>query len=325
MLDLGNQSGGQTNIGGADRSMPDASVTVVGIVPALVTPFDEDESLDLDALTRVVERVIAAGVHGIFAVGSQGEFYALSPSEQRLVIEATVEASAGRVPIYAGTSALTTRDAIALARSAEAAGANAITLLPPFFVKPSERELETHFQAVADSVGIPLILYNHPARTGTTLSIGLIERLANSARVVAVKDSSADFTLTCSYITQLEGAVAVLIGNDAQIAFGLIAGAVGAVASTANVVPELCVGIYDAVQTGDLTRARTLQADLATLRAAFELGTFPSVVKEALALLGEPVGRCRAPIGSHGLTAQQTERLRTLLEAIGAVSIAETA
>jgi 4-hydroxy-tetrahydrodipicolinate synthase len=294
----------------------ETSFAVGGIIPALVTPFDHDELLDLPALGRVVERVLRGGVHGLFAVGSQGEFYALSPSEQRAVIETTVEVAAGRAPVYAGTTAFTTRDAIALAEAAEAAGASAITLMPPFFVRPSERELEQHFRAVSASVGLPIVLYNQPARTGITLSVQLIERVASTTRVIAVKDSSADFNLTCSYIRSFGDELAVLVGNDAQIAYALIAGAAGAIASTANLVPELCVDIYDAVASGNISEARELQNRLAILRAAFEIGTFPSVIKEALALVGEPVGRCRAPVGNE-FSAQDKARLQDVLETLG--------
>jgi 4-hydroxy-tetrahydrodipicolinate synthase len=286
-----------------------------GIIPALVTPFDTDEALDLDALERVVDRVLSAGVHGLFVAGSQGEFWALSADEHREVISSVVKAAAGSVPVFAGASAITTRDAVALARAAESAGADAVTVLPPFFVKPSERELEHHFESIAAAVDLPLILYNQPQRTGLHLSTRLVAKLALRPHFVAVKDSSADLNQTIDYIGSAPKHFSVLIGNDAQIAYGLLAGAAGAIASTANVVPELCVAIYDAISEGAIERARALQARLARLRGAFELGTFPVVVKEALALAGEPVGSCRGPVGP--LSAEARELLRQTLVEVG--------
>lgn len=287
---------------------------IEGIVPALVTPFHDDESLDLDALERVIERVVSAGVHGVFVAGSQGEFWALTTSEQREVIAAAVAAVGGRVPVYAGVTALSTREAVERAVAAQAAGADALTLLPPFFVAPSERELAEHFRVVAGAVSLPIVLYNHPAKTGRPLSVPLVAELAEDPQFVAVKDSSASINSTSAYVTGMPDGFSVLSGNDAQIAWALLAGADGAIASTANVAPELCVAIYDAVRASDIERARALQASLARLRAAFDFGTFPVVVKEALALVGEPVGPCRAPVGP--LDATTRERLRALLDEV---------
>jgi 4-hydroxy-tetrahydrodipicolinate synthase len=287
------------------------SVTMRGIIPALVTPFDVDEEIDVAALERVIERVLAAGVHGVFVVGSQGEFYALESAEQRALIAAAVRAVDGRVPVYAGVTAVTTREAVARARAAEAAGADAITALPPFFVEPSPEELTQHFLALADATDLPLVLYNQPARTGVALTTDLVVRLAEHPRIVAIKDSSASLNQTAAYVDAVPEDFAVLSGNDAQIAWALLAGADGAIASTANVAPELAVGIYDAVTAGDVVRARGLQRRLARLRATFDLGTFPVVVKEAMALVGEPVGGCRAPVGP--LAEDARERLRAVL------------
>lgn len=289
-----------------------------GIVPALVTPFHENERLDLGALERVIERVVSAGVHGVFVVGSQGEFWALTSNEQREVIAAAAAAVGGRVPVYAGVTALSTREAVERARDAQAAGADALTLLPPFFVAPSPEQLADHFRAVVAATDLPVVLYNHPAKTGGPLSVALVAGLAEDPQVVAVKDSSASINSTAAYIDGTPDDFAVLSGNDAQIAWALLAGADGAIASTANVVPGLCVAIHDAVRAHDIDRARALQSQLARVRAAFDLGTFPVVVKEALALVGEPVGPCRAPVGP--LDGPAREQLRAVLAEVGAIA-----
>jgi 4-hydroxy-tetrahydrodipicolinate synthase len=295
----------------------DARLTPRGIIPALVTPFDQDENLDLRTLARVVDRVLSSGVHGLFVAGSQGEFWALTMEEHRQLIAETVRIAGGDVPVYAGASAITTRQAIALAKSAEAAGADAITVLPPFFVRPSQTELQHHFDAIADAVKTPVILYNQPQRTGVSLSTQLVAALAQRTQFIAVKDSSADLNQTIDYIAATPDEFGVLVGNDAQIAYGVFAGASGAISSTANVVPDLCVAIYDAAVEGSVETARELQERLARLRGAFELGTFPVVVKEALAITGEPVGPCRAPVGE--LSPEARERLRQTLSEITSV------
>jgi 4-hydroxy-tetrahydrodipicolinate synthase len=289
------------------QSLP---LRVEGIVPALVTPFTSDESLDLDALAGVVDWLIAAGVHGIFAAGSQGEFFALNRDEHRAVVAQAVEAAAGRVPIYAGVGAIATREAVALAQQAQAAGAAAVTVLPPFFIRPTPAELAAHFRAVAEAVDVPVILYNQPQRTGISLSTKLVRELAEVPGIVAIKDSSASLNQTTDYLAACPEGFSVLMGNDSQIAYGLIAGVRGAIAATANVVPELCVAIYDAVTSGNIDRAVDLQRRLGHLRAAFELGTFPVVVKEAMAIAGRPVGPCRRPVGPlSGEARSQLERV----------------
>lgn len=294
-----------------------------GIIPALVTPFEPDEAVDLRALDRVIQRVLAGGVHGVFVLGSQGEFYALTSEEHRAVVAAAVRRVDGRVPVYAGASAITTRDALVLARQAEAEGADAVVMLPPFFIRPGNRELIEHFTEVASALAIPLVLYNQPQRTGVTLAPSLVTQLAAVPNIIGIKDSSANLNLTLEYLATVPQGFAVVIGNDAQILYGLLAGATGAIASTGNVVPELCVAIYTAVLAGDLESARTAQRRLGHLRAAFELGTFPVIVKEALALVGEPVGGCRAPVGPLGPEAREAlkEALQHVVTVAGQAAV----
>jgi 4-hydroxy-tetrahydrodipicolinate synthase len=285
-----------------------------GIIPAVITPFTDDERLDLGALEEVIERLLGAGVHGLFVVGSQGEFFALDDAEQRAVIGCAVRATAGRVPVYAGVSSISTRHAVRLAQQASAAGADGLTVLPPYFIRPDATELQRHFEAIADAGEVPVILYNQPARTGTAISTQLVRALAAHERIAALKDSGADLNRTCEFLAAAPDGFAVLVGNDAQIAFGLLAGAPGAVAAGANVFPELCVAIYDAVAAGEVETALRLQAGLARFRSSWELGSFPVVVKEALTMLGLPAGPCRRPIAP--LTDAARDALRRVLDEV---------
>jgi len=284
-----------------------------GIIPAMVTPLNGDESLDELALRRLVNYLIAGGVHGLFAVGSQGEAYALTTEEKRRVLETVVDEVHGRVPVYAGTGAVTTSETIALTRMAEGVGVDAVSVITPYFISPSQEELYEHYVAVAACTHLPVILYPNPARTHVNLSPDLVARLSRIDNIVGIKDSTGDLTLTTEYIRRTEPGFSVLMGRDTLIYAALASGASGSIAATANVAPSLVVEIYEAFSAGDVERARQAQFRLAPLRLAFEMGTFPVVIKEALALIGVCSARAKAPVGPLP-EARRQELRRILLE-----------
>jgi 4-hydroxy-tetrahydrodipicolinate synthase len=190
--------------------------------------------------------------------------------------------------------AVTTRECIRAARRAEAAGAQAITVLPPPLLTPSEDELFGHFQAIADATPLPLLIYNNPERIRINVSANLVERLAQLPTIVGAKDSSGDMTQTGEYIRRTRGTgFKVLAGRDTMILATLVYGGVGCVATTSNIAPALVVSIYDRFLAGDLQGALKAQFELAPLRIAFGLGSWPVVTKDALNLLGLAAG---API-----------------------------
>lgn len=262
-----------------------------GVIPPIVTPVDENEQVDEAGLRRVIEHVIGGGVHGILALGSNGEFYGLDHEQQERTVRITVEQVNGRVPVYMGIGAITTRECVALARKGEALNVQAITILPPMFLTPSEEELYRHFRAVAEATSLPVLLYNNPDRVGNNISANLMERLADIPNIAGVKDSSGDLTLTAEYIRRTrDKGFKVMAGRDVMILGSLVYGAVGCVASTANIVPALVVEIYEKYKAGDLDGAREAQFKLAPLRMAFNLASFPVVTKEAMNLIGLNVG-----------------------------------
>jgi 4-hydroxy-tetrahydrodipicolinate synthase len=288
-----------------------------GIVAAMVTPFNDDESLDEGRLYAVVRFLVERGVHGLFPAGSQGEFYALTVDERRRVLEVTLEAAENRVFVMAHVGAVTTRGAMTLARHAEAAGADALSAVTPFFVRPSQEELYRHYVALASAVGLPVLAYNNPGRTGVNLLPTTVARLAHDVpNFVGIKDSSGDLTQFAEYIRLCPSGFRAFMGRDSLIFAGLAHGAVGAVAATANVVPELAVSIYDAVAARDFARGHELQRLLLPLRQAFDLGSFPAVVKEAMQVIGLPAGPARRPVGP--LSDEARARLREVLEQVGA-------
>jgi len=282
-----------------------------GIIPALVTPVDENQDLNEAALRRLVNFIIQGGVHGLFATGSQGEFWAFNAEEKRRIWETVKEEAAGRVPVYAGTAAITTREAIALTQTAENIGVDAVSILTPFFVAPSQQELYAHYAAIAEATSLPILLYANPARTGVPLKPETLARLAEIPNVVGIKDSSGDLSLTAEYIRVTPDDFAVLMGRDTLILAGLLYGAKGAIAATGNVAPALVAGIYERFKAGDMGGARHAQEALAPLRHAFSWGTFPVVIKEALDLMGMEAGPSLAPVGP--LSPEQRERLRGVL------------
>lgn len=287
-----------------------------GIIVPVITPFHEDESLNEDGLRQIVDYLIAGGVHGIFPCGSQSELFALSMDEAKRVIDVAVAAANGRVPVLAGTGMVTTRDSIELSRYAESAGADALSVITPYFIKPTPEELRKHFLRICEAVSIPVLGYNNPGRTGVPLTPATVAAIAKEApNFVGIKDSSGDLTNTLSYIEQTPPTFRAFMGRDTLVYAALCYGCVGAVAATANVVPELVVGIYDAYMAGDHALALQRQHQLSPLRLAFELGSFPVVVKDAMNLIGLPAGPARAPITS--LTGQPREKLVAVLKELG--------
>lgn len=289
---------------------------IKGVIPAVVTPFQRDEKLDLGALRVIIERLLKAGVHGIFVVGSTGEFWALSREEKRKIFETAVETVAGRVPVYAGTCANTTAEAVLLSKDAEDAGCDFVSVLTPSFIKPSDDELYLHYKAVVEAIKIPIILYSNPARTNILLSTSLVQRLAEDFEQMAgIKDSSGDLTQTADYINTTPERFRIIAGRDTLIFATLVMGGPAAIAATANIVPEIVVNIYENFARGNLDEARNLQKKLAPLRLAFSFGSFPSVIKEAAELTGLPAGPCRRPIGP--LLPENREKLKIILQKLG--------
>ncbi|HLC35427.1 MAG TPA: 4-hydroxy-tetrahydrodipicolinate synthase [Anaerolineales bacterium] len=283
-----------------------------GIIPAMVTPLTAEDKINEKALRGLTNYLIEGGVHGVFATGSQGEFWALTPDEKQRVWEVVVDETRGRVPVYAGTVGVTTRETIALTRLAEKCKVDAVSILTPYFITPTDDQLFDHYKAVAEATSLPILLYTNPARTNVKLSPGLVARLSKVPNIVGIKDSSGDLELSAEYMRVAPPPFNVLMGRDTLIYGALLYGAMGAIAATGNVAPALVASIYNKFKAGDLAGARQAQADLAPLRLAFAWGTFPVVIKEALNLMGMDAGPARAPVGP--LTTDQRDRLKGVLK-----------
>lgn len=285
-----------------------------GIVPALITPLTIERELDLEGLDRLVAHVLDAGVHGVLVLGGQGEGWAFDDAQRAAVIERAVAATGGRAPVYVGVAATTTTAALADVDKAARHGADAAVALPPVLMRPTQSELIAHFRALAGGP-LPVVIYNHPARAQATVSAQTLGALAGEPGIVGIKDSGGDLAQMLEYLEVAESRVAVLVGHDALIAAALAMGAEGAVTSCGGVVPALLVEMYDAVRTGDMAAARTLQLRLLPLRRAFDLGTMPIVLKEAAALLGICGPTARSPV--ERLDEEAMHHLRRALAVAG--------
>jgi 4-hydroxy-tetrahydrodipicolinate synthase len=288
-----------------------------GIIPAVITPLTQDGKINENALRKLIGYLIAEGVHGLFVSGTTGEFYGLTPEEKKEIFNITMDEARGRVPVYAGTNGITTRETILLTHLAEICNVDAVSVLTPMFLAPDQEQLFNHYRTIAENTGLPVVLYNNPPKTGVSLNPLTVSRLAAIPNIAGIKDSSGDMTITAEYIRLTKGRddFSVLVGRDTLIYGALCYGAAGSIAACANVAPGLCVEIYEKYMTGDLKGSLDAQFALAPLRIAFSLGTFPAVIKESLNLLGIDAGPCMEPAGP--LKDEERSVLKKVLEEMG--------
>ncbi len=288
-----------------------------GVITPIITPTTSEDRVNETCLGEIVEHVIAGGVHGILVLGSNGEFYGLEREEQERAAVITIEKAAQRVPVYLGIADITTRECVRWAKQAEKMGANAISILHPMFLSPSDEELYQHFKDVAEATPLPVLLYNNPDRMCCGLSVNLVERLADIPNIVGIKESSGDMTLTAELIRRTRDKdFKVIAGRDILILSSLVYGGVGAVASSSNVVPKLVVEIYNKFKAGDFQGALEAQYRLAPMRMAYNLASFPVVTKDYMRLLGFDVGEPILP--NTRSNPENMAKLQVLLDELGA-------
>lgn len=290
-----------------------------GIIPPIITPFTEDGEVNYEVLKQMVNHLIEEGVHGLFPVGTTGEFYAFDDETYRKIIVTVKEAANNRVPIYAGANHITTRGVIRQVKVCEEIGVDAVSVLTPMFVSQTQEELYNYYYDIAKSTTLPIIMYNNKPKTNVTIAPETVAKLAEIPNIIAVKDSTGDMTNTAEYIrlTRNNPNFSVLMGRDTLIYAALCYGASGAIASCANVAPRIAADIYDKFVAGDLKGALEAQFKLAPLRIATNLATFPAIIKEGLIQEGYNVGKCLAPIGD--VSKEAKEKLHKILKDMGLV------
>ena len=267
-----------------------------GSIPALITPM-KNGSIDEAAFRKLIEWQIREGSHGVVPVGTTGESPTLTPEEHKRVVEIAVEIAAGRVPVIAGTGSNSTAEAIEYTKHAEEAKADAALVVVPYYNKPTQDGLYAHFRAIADTVGIPIFVYNVPGRTVTNITPETLAQLAKDCRnIVGTKDASNDLArpsrqrlLSGSEFIQLSGEDGTALAFNAH-------GGVGCISVTANVAPRLCAQFQEATLAGDFRTALSIHDRLMPLHTALFVETSPAPVKYAASLLGLCEPKVRLPL-----------------------------
>lgn len=287
-----------------------------GIIPPVATPMQANEDLDLPRLKWFIDHLISSGVHGIFVLGTNSEFYAMDDREKQEVIATAVEHVRGRVPVYAGTGAETTREAVRLTKMAEKEKADGVSVITPYFVLPNQQEIFDHYRRIAEATKLPVILYNNPATCGgVKIEPETVGRLAEIPNILGVKDSSGDLQNTIEYLRVVPDRFSVLMGRDTLIYSAMCVGARGAVPATGNIAPKLLVEIYEAYVRGDREASFAAQKKLHPIRMALTLGTAPGGVKAALQALGLSIGPSRSPVAP--LSPEKMQKMKAALQQAG--------
>ena len=260
-----------------------------GVIVPMVTPFNRDDAqtINYEAGEKLVEKLIAGGVSGIFTFGSNGEFHVCSADEKMDFSKFVIEKVAGRVPDYVGTGACSTREAIEMSKRAEAIGADALSVINPYFLGISDAQVANYYRMVAESVKIPVMLYNIPKATGKNISKEVVAEVAQIDNVKGVKDSSGNMDNLKGYLEAAAGNdVDVLVGSDGKISEAHALGASGAIAGTANLITEVVCDLWKALDAGNAEEAARLQAEIEPIRDVLHLGSTPQTLKRSLELAG---------------------------------------
>jgi 4-hydroxy-tetrahydrodipicolinate synthase len=271
------------------------AIWLAGYIPDLPTPFDEAGKLDLAAFARLCERQIGAGVSAIVVAETTGEASTLTPAEHDVVVRTAVEVAHGRVRVIAGAGSNSTSQAIELTRGAEAAGADAVLSVVPYYNKPMQAGIEAHFRAIAVSTSLPIILHDVPSRTIRELSDDTLMRLAQSRRFIGLRDGTGDMTRPMHLQPLMPPGFRLLSGDDATALAFISNGGDGCISVVSNVAPDLCQAIFSNCRQGRLQSARYLQSRLAPLTTALTREN-PAALKYALCLLGCMSPATRLPI-----------------------------
>ena len=281
-----------------------------GVTTALVTPLRNDR-IDEEALRRLVDEQIRAGIDGLVPVGTTGESPTLSNEEHIRVIEIVVQEAKKRVPVIAGTGANATREAIELTAAAKAVGADGTLQVTPYYNKPTQDGLYRHFKAVVDAVGLPMVVYNVPGRTGCDLLPETIARLCDLPLVVGVKEATGNLQRAAQIIARVGDRVAMLSGDDATAMPFYAIGGHGCISVVSNVVPADMAAMWDAAAAGNWNKARELHYKVFPLSEGLFIEANPIPVKAALAMMGKITDEIRPPL--YPMAGANRERVRKIL------------
>ncbi len=288
-------------------------IEVSGIIPAMLTPFTDTGEVDTEGLRETVNHLISNGVSQIMCLGSTGEATALTKNERIAIIEETVRTANGRVPVMAGTGAPTTRDVMEQTREAKNAGADLAMIVTPFYEIPNQEGLYRHYATIAETVDLPIVLYNIPPHTNVEIGLSTLEKLVEIDNIVALKESSGNLAYFAEAMLRVGSKMPILTGGD-DISLPCFAmGCHGAILALANIAPGDLVSLYQAVRDRDMAKAAELYYRLLPIaRAISTAENFPAPLKEAVNQLGRPAGPARSPI--MPVNAAEKETIRQALK-----------
>ncbi len=291
---------------------------IKGSLVAIVSPMHEDGALDLDAYRRLIDWHIAEGTNAIVAVGTTGESPTVTPQEHGELIRVAVDAARGRVPVIAGTGGNSTSEAIELTRHAKQVGANATLQVVPYYNKPTQEGLYRHFRTIAETVDLPVILYNVPSRTVADLSTETTLRLSQVPGIVGLKDATSDMARATDLLKHAPPGFALYSGNDDTALALLMLGGHGVISVTANVAPRLMSEMCAAALAGEFAKARRINNQLLSLHFKLFVEPNPIPVKWALLKAGRIQGGIRLPLVQ--LSRQNQAIVRSALDEAGCFS-----
>ncbi|HEY6103198.1 MAG TPA: dihydrodipicolinate synthase family protein [bacterium] len=323
LVPIAYESAAREYVTGYLRQMREAGTVsrIAGIIPPLVTLFDPDGRIDEDANRQHLDRLIAAGVHGVFALGSTGETMHLTPEERREFASLVINHVNGRVPVLAGCLSTSTAEAVSLARYAEEAGADGVIVIPPFYWTPNDEAIAAHIGAVAEAVKIPVLIYNFPAVVGRSIPAPLVAKLASAYdRVLGIKetiDSISHIHEVLALVKPSKPEFSVLCGFEFHLLNTLLSGGDGCIPAIANFAPHPTVAVYEHARAGRIAEAAAVMRQRLLLATLYQLDApFFVVIKEAMVLLGQAAHATVRP-PSRPLSEPSRRRLRELLTSAG--------
>ncbi|MCD6123474.1 MAG: 4-hydroxy-tetrahydrodipicolinate synthase [Spirochaetales bacterium] len=289
---------------------------IKGVIPALVTPFDKNDRVDLKAVEKITEFLVSNGVHALMPVGGTGEFPNLLREEKRDVVKAVASVAKGKIPIVPGTAACSTKEVIMLSNDAYEAGADAVIATAPYYFRLPESSLIEHYKSVAANISCPLIVYNNPLYTGNNMNPELIAGLMNEKNIIGVKQSNSDMGQLVELLRLAPKGLSLCTGIDSQFYPALCVGAVGIYSTAAGIIPAQMVELYNLFKAGKHAEALELHMKLQVLNKYLEYDPgYVAPAKEALNLLGLPGGYLRSPLPE--LTPEEKKGIKSSLKEIG--------
>jgi len=286
-----------------------------GVFPPAITPFNKHDDVDVEKLTEYLDFLVKNRVHGIFLLGTNSEAPLLTHEEKKLVMKVAVEHLNGRIPVIVGTGCPSTKETIELSKYAEKVGADAIHVVTPYYYPVSEEGLIKHYNKIAESVELPIIIYYIPERTGVKMNVDTLLKLSNNEKIIGIKDSSKSvewFYGAVTKIIRVREDFVFFGGSDALIYVHLALGARGVVSAVANVFPEIVVELYEEFKKGNIHKAKKLQDIVLEIRRYLKMGPYLGGVKAALKLRGMDFGEPRSPLVA--LTDKELMELKKKLE-----------